>query len=282
MSGLLRTFIFIASLLTLVFPAAARAAEKHKVVAGTELIADIARDLLPERLEILTLIPAASCPGHHDIRASDMAFFSRADMVILHKWQRDYPGIPEAVRAAKLPAEAVRVVQSQGSFLVPEKQLAASREVAAFLSGLRGVDQDALEARLKERIRRITALAEESLSTLAAHRGAPALSAAMQAEFVRWAGMDVVGEYGRAEDMSPGILIGLADAGKKAGVLLVVDNLQSGAEAGLPLARELKAAHVAFSNFPMHMPEAPSYESLLRLNVKALCEALAARMKNEL
>ena len=283
MARLLRPFIFIAILLALVFPGSpdfADAAEKHKLVAGTELISDIARDLLPDRVEILTLIPASSCPGHHDIRASDMAFFTQAEMVILHMWQRDYPGIPEAVQTAKLPGEAVLIVEKRGSFLVPENQIAASREISAFLSGLRGVDKDTLEARLQERISRITALAAESRTTLAPYKGTPALSAAMQAEFVRWTGMDVVGEYGRAEDMSPGTLIALADTGKKAGVLVVVDNLQSGAEAGVPLARELKAAHVGFSNFPMYTPEAPTYESLFKLNVKLLRDALAARMKN--
>ena len=283
MARLLRPFIFIVLLLALVFPGSfdfAGAAEEHKLVAGTELISDIARDLLPGRVEILTLIPASSCPGHHDIRASDMAFFTQAEMVILHVWQRDYPGIPEAVQAAKLPGEAVRIIETKGSFLVPEHQNAASKEVAAFLSGLPGVDKDALEARLQERIKRITSLAAESLVTLAPYKGTPALSAAMQTEFVRWMGMKVVDEYGRAEDLSPGGMIALADAGKRAGVLVVVDNLQSGAEAGVPLARELKAVHVGFSNFPMYSPEAPDYESLLKLNVKLLCDALAARVND--
>lgn len=265
-------------MLPLAFPGVVRAAEAHRLVAGTELIADIARDLLQNRVEILTLIPASSCPGHHDLRASDMAFFSRAHMVILHAWQRDYPGIDEAVRAARLSAGAVRVVDGRGSYLVPEHQLAASRQVAAFLAGLDGVDKEALEQRLEDRIERITALAGESRAVLRPYAGTPALCAAMQAEFVRWTGMDVVGEYGRGEDMSPGDLVALARAGKKAGVLLVADNLQSGAEAGLPLARELNAAHVAFSNFPRFSADAPTYESLFALNVRLLRQALAARL----
>ena len=258
----------------------AHAAEPHRLVAGTELISDIARDLLRDDVEILTLIPASSCPGHHDIRASDMAFFSKAQMVIIHSWQRAYPGIPEAMQAARLSEEALRIVESRGSFLVPENQIAASENIAGFLSGLPGVDKAELEKRLADRIRRITDLAAECEKTLAPFKGTPALSAFMQEEFVRWTGMDVVGQYGRGEDLSPGMLIELADKGKRAGVVVVVDNLQSGAEAGVPLARELKAAHVSFSNFPMYSSEAPTYEALLTRNTTLLHDALAARLKN--
>ena len=250
---------------------------QYRLVAGTELIADIVRDILPAQTEILVLVPAASCPGHHDMRAADMAFFSKADRVLLHGWQKNAPGIAEATQAANLPNDATNIVQTRGSFLVPENQIAASREIAAHLASLAGVDARILEKRLADRITRITALEGNLLALLAPYRDTPALSAEMQAEFVRWAGLKVVGEYGRAEDMSPGALMSLADAGKNAGVKVVVDNLQSGAEAGLPLARDLGAAHVGFSNFPGYTPETGEYESLLTLNVKLLLGALGAR-----
>ena len=259
---------------------AVRAAEPYRLVAGTELIADIARDLLPDQVEILTLIPGSSCPGHHDIRAADMAFFSKAAMIVIHRWQKDYPGIPEAMHAARMSEESLKILKNQGSYLIPDNQTAASREVAGFLAGLPGVNAAALEQRLEDRIRRVSAMADESREALAPFKGTPALSASMQAEFVRWTGMNVVDEYGRAEEMSPGALMELAAKGKRAGVLLVVDNLQSGAEAGVPLARELRAAHTAISNFPGFSPEVPTYEALFRRNVTLLHDALAARQRH--
>ena len=251
-----------------------QATEPVKIVAGTELIADIVRDLLPGQADLLPLVPASSCPGHHDLRASDLAFFARANMVIIHSWQMKAPGIPEAVEAANLPPERVQVATDRGSWLVPENQIAASAEVAAFLSALDTVDKKDLGARLEERVQRIQHLSQTSREKLAPFAGTPALSAVMQAEFVRWAGVDVIGEYGRAEDMSPGMLMELADIGKARKVQVVVDNLQSGAEAGVPLARELHAAHVGFSNFPLFSPEVPTYETLLEHNVALLVTAL--------
>lgn len=249
----------------------------YRIVAGTEHIADTVRDLLGGKVEILTLIPPSSCPGHHDIRASEMAFFSKAQMVILHHWQKDYPGIKEAVQAAKLPKEAVKLTTVGGSLLVPENQLALGKEISAFLGRLPGQDGKALRERLEERRRRINGLAKECKEQMAPHRGSPAYSALMQQEFVRWTGLNVIGTYGRAEDLSPALLMELASKGKRAGVAVVADNLQSGADAGLPLAKEIGAAHAVLSNFPGFAKEAPDYESLLRHNVQALQNALTGR-----
>lgn len=276
----LKFFFALAVSVAVLSPGAAYSAV-YRLVAGTAHISDIATDLLPEQVEILTLIPASSCPGHHDMRASDMAFFSRADMVILHSWQEDYPGVAEAMAAAGLSPASMKLVAGRKSLLVPENQIAASKEMAAFLSGLPGVDVASVQERLAKRLERITALSEACLSGMKPYKGSPALSAAMQEEFSRWTGLEIVGGYGRAEDMSPGMLISLADTGKKSGVLLVVDNLQSGAEAGLPLARELGAAHVSLSNFPMFSPDVPTYEALLKHNVELIRQALAGRKTAE-
>jgi zinc transport system substrate-binding protein len=50
----------------------------------------------------------------------------------------------------------------------------------------------------------------------------------------------------------------------------VVDNYQSGAEAGLPLALELDVPHAVLSNFPGSSEDVPDYFSLLRHNVDQL------------
>ena len=254
----------------------ALAAEKYRIVAGTELIADIVRDLLPDMTELLALVPAASCPGHHDMRASDMAFFTRADLIIIHKWQRGQAGIDDAIGAAQLAPHKLKIMENRGSLLVPAKQLAASVELEAFLAQLPGVDRDALARRLAARMERIDKLARQCMTSLAPHARLPALSAAMQEEFVAWMGLHPVASYGRAEDMPPGLLMELAKKGREQKVRIVIDNMQSGAEAGLPLARELGVPHVAFSNFPMFSAETPDYESLLTHNTQMLNQALKA------
>jgi zinc transport system substrate-binding protein len=247
-----------------------------RIVAGTELIADIARDLLGAGVQILTLVPAASCPGHHDVRAVDIAFIGKADAVILHEWQRRQKAVADAVFAAGNPA-APSFVGPAPSWLIPENQIAASRSLAALFSALPGVDAGRVENKLAQRLGRIAKAVAASEKALAPYAGSPVMVSLMQADFVRRLGMNVVADYGRAEDSSPGSLMRLVETGKKAGVRVVVDNMQSGAEAGVPLAGEIGAAHVAFSNFPLFVQDVPDYETLLRHNCDLLTAALKGR-----
>ena len=50
----------------------------------------------------------------------------------------------------------------------------------------------------------------------------------------------------------------------------VVENLQSGQEAGLPIAEELKIPRAILSNFPGSDDNVPDYFSLVRENIKQL------------
>jgi zinc transport system substrate-binding protein len=268
------------ALLVLIPPHAQGDPGSLNIVAGTELIADIVRDLLGHKARILTLVPAASCPGHHDVRATDIAFISKADAIILHEWQSKQKPIADAIQAAGNASEPFDVGPGP-SWLIPEYQAAASRNLAAlFIVSARFpgvVDEMRVVDKLAQRLKRIAEAVAEQEKALRPYAGVPVMVSHMQADFVRRLGMNVVADYGRAEDISPGSLMRLAEEGKKAGVRVVVDNLQSGAEAGLPLAGEIGAVHITFSNFPLFVREVPDYETLLRYNCGLLIAALKGK-----
>jgi len=264
--------LLLAVALLLPFPAQG-ASGSLNIVAGTELIADIAGDLLGDGARILTLVPASSCPGHHDVRATDIAFIRKADAILIHEWQVRQKPIADAIQAAG-NAGAPASIGPAPSWLIPENQVAASRNLAALFSAMPGVDAQRVAGRLAQRLGRIAKTVAACEKALEPYAGSPVMVSLMQADFARRLGMSVIADYGRAEDLSPGSLMRLAEAGKKAGVLVVVDNMQSGAEAGVPLAVEIGAAHVAFSNFPRFTEAAPDYESLLRYNCGLLTAAL--------
>ncbi|MDR3089367.1 MAG: metal ABC transporter substrate-binding protein [Desulfobulbaceae bacterium] len=254
-----------------------RAASKPlAVVVGTELIADIVRDLLADQADILTLIPAASCPGHHDARATDIAFISHADAILLHVWQQKQKPILDAITAADKSEQAVFITPA-ASWLMPENQIAASKEIFRIIAPLPGVDATAMEKRLHRRLEHIVAVTDACDKALWPYADTPVMAATMQADFVKRLGMNVVADYGRAEDMSPATLMRLAEEGKKADVQVVIDNMQSGGEAGAPLAGEMGAKHVVFSNFPLPDSETASYAALLRHNCEALAQALVRK-----
>ena len=120
------------------------------------------------------------------------------------------------------------------------------------------------------RIARIDRVNEDCRKRLAPVRGKSVAAAKMQEEFVRWAGFDVLLAYGRAEDMNAKKLASMIRELHGRKLAGIVDNIQSGAEAGLPLAEELGVPHTALSNFPDSDPSVPDYFSLLKSNVDKL------------
>jgi hypothetical protein len=62
-------------------------AGRLKIVATTSLIAEIVADVGGAAVEIATLIPPASCPGHFDIKPNDMKLLADARVFFLHNWQ---------------------------------------------------------------------------------------------------------------------------------------------------------------------------------------------------
>ena len=96
------------------------------------------------------------------------------------------------------------------------------------------------------------------------------LAAEHQAPFLVWLGFRVVGTYGRAEDWTAQELSRLARVIVDSGVGLIVDNLQSGPDAGLELARAAGIGHVTLSNFPLE----GSYFQTLSDNTRRLAEVI--------
>lgn len=248
------------------------------VVAGTEMIADVVRDLTGGTAEILSLVPAASCPGHHDVRASDIAFIKKADAIILHAWQEKQKHIADAIAAAN-PAVTPEFVQPTGSWLTPANQMDGSGAIYRLVTKIPGADFKTVTLQYNARLMRVVKAASEAQKMLAPYKDTPVMASAMQADFVAGLGMKVVARYGRAEDMAPAELARLVKQGKEADVKVVVDNLQSGSEAGAPLSGELDAAHVVFSNFPMFIPEVPTFETLYAYNRDLLLNALEKNAK---
>jgi zinc transport system substrate-binding protein len=97
----------------------------------------------------------------------------------------------------------------------------------------------------------------------------------MQADFVEWAGFDVVATYGRPEDLSPADVDQLVTEAKQAGAALVIDNLQSGSTTlGAAMEPDIEAIPVTISNFPGGLENTETWEKAIDKNVDLLLGAL--------
>lgn len=265
----MRRLLLLLLPLLLACPALAAGADTLRLVAGTALVEDIVLDLTAHRVAMVTITPGGSCPGHTDLKATDMAFAASAEAALVHQFQAGMPQL-QGMLAATNGKLRVETLPIRGAWTIPAVQEEATRRIGQLLATLRPAWAADIHTRVAGRLARLAAARGQAEKRLAPHRGKAVLAAAMQAEFVRWAGLDVVREYGRSEDLTPRELADLVEAARGRRIAGVVDNLQSGAEAGRPLAEELRVPHLVLSNFPGFAPGAGDYFGLLEHNLRQL------------
>lgn len=256
--------------------AAAAPKARLQVLAGTTLIEDLVRAVGGERVSVRTVIPGGACPGHHDVRASDVTAFATADLILLHDWQRGQAHIRALLDTAPGAAGRVRVPEVPGNWMLPEVQARAAMAVAGLLAAADTEGAADYSRRATERADRTVAVGTEVRATVAAAgiAGAPAIGDVMQRAMLEWLGLRVVGDYGRFEETGAEALARTVAAGKAARAVLVADNLQSTGGAGRALAEDMGARLVVLTNFPGGFPGAPDWESSFRRNAELVMAAV--------
>jgi len=274
---LLRVLLLLALAVLMGVPA--YAAGPIRILVGTTLIEDIATDLGGGRLGTRTLIPGSACPGHSDLRASDVSFAGEAQAVLIHDWQQSMPMLLALRRAAPEAQSKLRVLSASGNWMLPERQAEATTAVGKLLAELVPADAKDIQARTKARQGRIAALSSR-LKARAVQAGLPGtrvICDVMQRPLLEWLGCVVVAEYGRFEGMNPRQLAEVMSKAKAGKAVLVVDNMQSTGGSGKALADDLGAGHVVLTNFPGADTQAATWEQALQWDVERLGAALKAR-----
>lgn len=262
---------FVWLLLALLILGEANAVEKTGViVAGSELAADVIRDLVPD-MAVETLIPGPACPGHFDMKGRTPERLAQARLVVIHDWQAKQPFF----RQVSVPEGKLVVASTAGNWMVPTVQIDAVRALADLLSRLRPDAAAIIRGRAEMRIRRIEALAEGLREKLRAARPlAPVLADVMQTPLLNWAEIPVAASFGRPEETGPRALEAALEKAREARVGAVVENLQSSGDAGKALAESLGVPRVVLTNFPAGFPSAPTYETALAENIGRLLQTL--------
>ncbi|GAH37804.1 unnamed protein product, partial [marine sediment metagenome] len=103
-------------------------------MAGSSLIAGVAQDIAGDKLEIHNLIPPGMCPGHYDVKPSDVETLANSKAFIIHNWQQDKANITGLIEAADNPELIVKVIDVPDAPMVPEVQSEAIDKIAQALS----------------------------------------------------------------------------------------------------------------------------------------------------
>ncbi len=253
--------------------------DRLKVVTSISLISSIVERIGGDSVDVINIIPPAQCPGHFDVSPGDIQKLAEADLFLLAGWQGEMFS-QELIDSANNPDLTVVTLDTpsnpQSNWMIPAVQQEVVGKITAALSQVDTKNSTAYQdsaAEYKDKIEAKEAeikgkLAGEDLSSI------NVICSGMQAAFVRWVGLNVVTFYGRPDSFTPQVTKELVDKGRQENVTLIIDNLQSGQDAGAGLAEELGCNRVILSNFPGGFDNTETWEKALDYNIDLILEAV--------
>jgi len=247
-------------------------AEPVQVVATSVVLGNIAEEVGGNAVAVTVIIPPGFCPAHYDLKPSDLLAVARAELVLYHGFE---PWIETFLSRVNPDAT---VLALKGPWNTPDPLITKAETIAEALGVLRPDMAQTFTERKDAFVERVRSLAAEISERAATLRlgEIPAIVMQWQAGFAKWLGLRVVATYPPEERLSLKDLTELVAVGKDMGVMLVIDNLQSGVSFGAKLAHALGAMHVVLTNFPGALPGTADLVSMLARNAEAVFAAVEA------
>ena len=292
-------FVIIILVLSLIFASllggcSPATTSKLKIVTSTSMMAQIVERVGGDKVDVVNIIPPAQCPGHFDVKPSDIKRLADADLFLLHGWQGEMFA-QELIASANNPDLTVVKIAVKGKLMMPPPQLEATQTltsdywmtppvqleatemIAAALSQVDTKNSSDYQKSAVELADKIEAKSAEIKDRLAKTNvsSVNVMCAEQQAGFVQWVGFNIVATYGRPDSLTPQAVKELVDKGREAKVALIIDNMQSGKDAGAGIAEELGSKRIILSNFPGGFENTETWEKAIDYNVQLLLEAIA-------
>lgn len=246
------------------------AAGRRRIIASDTLLSGMVEALLPPgRADVRAILPPAQCPGHYDVKLSDIQTIRTADLVLSMR------GMPFMEKAAMHAGKRLFLDAGDRNWMAPPGYILGLGLLAAELSRRFPDDGEAIALR-RETARRAIMKEAAALRAAIARSGIgslPVLASSRQKGLLEWMGFRVAGSYGPPESMSAREMVRLSQLGKEQKIVMVVDNLQSGPEAGKGIAEALRVPHIVLSNFPLE----EGYAATLASNVRIVLAAARVR-----
>lgn len=243
--------------------------DAHSIAVSNSYLAAAVRDLLGEKADLLVLAEPGMCPGHFDLRPSQMRQ-ARCCGTLL---RFDFQGSLDSRLGDTGNTPRVVPVRVPGGMCEPESYRSVCRQVANAVVENGLLSREAADQRLSAISRRMSQLADWMRSQVEAAglRDATALSSGHQAAFCRGLGLNVVATFSGADAATPGEIEEALKAGKQSGVRFVIANLPEGRQLADALADRFQAKAVVFGNFPEGQ-SGSAFDEMVRGNVNALLE----------
>lgn len=248
-----------------------------KVVTTTSLIASIVEKVGRDKVDVANIIPPAQCPGHFDVKPSDIQMLSDAELFLMHGWQGEMFST-DLIESADNPDLKVVSLNILDNWMTPTVQAQAVGNITSILAEIDPQNASYYQSNAESELAAITAKGNELKAKLEAENLSQVnvLCDAQITGLVQWAGFHLVASYPRPEDISAQKMQELIDQGKQGGVVIVIGNLQSGtSDACITMASGIGAVQVTLSNLPGGFDNTETWEKAIDEDVNLMLEAVA-------
>lgn len=269
------SFLAVILSLSLMLPACGKKeTAKLDVITSTTLVEYIAKQVGGNSIKVTNLVPPNQHPGNYDTKPGDIQALANAKLFILQ-------GVPGEVYADKLitsaknPKLIISRTNVPGNWMIPSIQAAATDKISIVLKEVDNKNATAYQTSTDSYKQRISAKETDIKGKLTSSNvtRVNVIASVRQADFLTWAGFNVVATFVSPQSLTPQLVKELVDKGKAGNVTVVVSNLQDGENAGKAIAEELGAKNLNLSNFPGGFPDTETWEKAIDYNIKLLLDA---------
>jgi zinc transport system substrate-binding protein len=243
-----------------------------KIATTTSYLEAAARDLLGDDLVAVRLAEPGTCPGHFDIRPSQVTALRECRALLRFDFQKALDA--RLASAGQPPVVEITVRNGMGR---PDSYLAACRQTGDRLIALGLLTRTNADARLQAITERLDALGRDATNRIAQAglAGTPVIASRHQADFCGWLGLNVVATFRAADTAGFSEIEEAIAAGRQARARLVIANLPEGRRTADALGERLQAKVAVFANFPALRHGRVSFDEMLSANLAALLNAAA-------
>ncbi|MFC1539075.1 metal ABC transporter solute-binding protein, Zn/Mn family [Candidatus Latescibacterota bacterium] len=241
------------------------AAENQLIVVTTSLLENAIYDIKPDNaeLEVIVLLPPASCPGHFDLSPRIVPSLRSASMIVRHDYQAI---LEEKISDLTDKSLIVRVISTESSPLIPGNYYDLVAEMSNIMIELFPQEKAAIESNVNEVKMHIQKIGNDMESARKLWAGKSVISGTHVSELCGWLGLEVVGILKRPEETTPADLAALV----KLDANLIVGNLQEGTQTAFSLGQKMNIPVIEMSNFPDVTGFGKTYYDLIHENIDRL------------
>lgn len=245
--------------------------DKPDVAATNSYLGCAVKDILGTKTPVLLLSQPGMCPGHFDIRPSQVQKLRSCRMLFRFDFQKQLES-----KLSRLSKSGLRFFEIclSGGLCEPRSYLSTCRQVAESLVEAGLLTRQQADERLETIRLRLEKKQAWCHRQLSGYTDIPVISSVHQEAFCRWLGLKVIATFSGADVGSVNQIDRAVCTGEKAGVKLVIANLPEGRKVADALAHRLGAKVVVFKNFPAANGANCSFDNLLTSNVSELVKGL--------